>query len=138
MTANRSNQSLNNLLTIPRRRRTHHPRGLNLLMTTSMSSLVQVRVRTVRRLLMSHPLPPQRSQRKTNQIIKILMVPVTSLLQSRNDLCNILQIPAAERSTSHLEAQLVRVHLILLPNRNNLHNKQRSQSLKIHHHHRAV
>ena len=31
---------------------------------------------------------------------------------------------ATERSTSHLEAQLVRVHLGFLPNQSNLHNKQ--------------
>ena len=77
MTANRPNQSLIDLLTIPRRRRrTHHPRGSNLPMTTSMSTLVRVRVRTVRKLLIVHPLTLQRSQRKPNRKI-ILMVPVT-------------------------------------------------------------
>ena len=41
MTANRPNQSLNDLLAVPRTRRTaHHPRGSNLPMTTSMSTLV--------------------------------------------------------------------------------------------------
>ena len=42
MTANRPKQSLNDLLAIPRGRSTHHPRGSNLPMTTSMSTLVQV------------------------------------------------------------------------------------------------
>ena len=67
MMISRPNQSLNNLFTIPRRRRRiYHPKGLNLLMTTSMSTLVQARVRKVRKLLMLHPLTLQRSQRKPN------------------------------------------------------------------------
>ena len=67
MTISRPNQSLNDLLTVPsRKRRIHHPKGSNFLMTTSISTLVRVRVKTVRKLLMLHPLILQRSQRKLN------------------------------------------------------------------------
>ena len=99
-------------------------------MTALMSTLAQVRARTVRKLLMLHPLMLPRSQRKPNQKM-MLMVPVAEgstshlkaqpvrvhlgLPQRQSNLHNILKIPAAERSTSHLEAQLVRVHLGLLP-----------------------
>ena len=67
------------------------------------------------------------------------MVPVTEggkdhPPQNQNNLHNMLKVLAAERSTDHLGAQLVKVHLGLPPNQSNLHDKQRSQSLKIHHH----
>ena len=50
----------------------------------------------------------------------------------------ILKVPVAEGSTDHLKAQLMRVHKGLPPSQSNLHNKQQSQSLKIHHHRAAL
>ena len=87
-------------------------------MTTWMNTLVQVRARTVKKLQMSHPLKLQRSQREQNQKI-------------------ILKVPVAEGSTDHLKAQLMRVHQGFPPSQSNPHNKQWSQSLKIHHHRAA-
>ena len=115
-------------ITVPkRRRRTHHQRGSNLLMTTWMSTLVQVRARTAKKLQMSHPLRLQRSQRKQNQKM-ILMVPVaeewTDHLEAQLVRDDILKVLATERSTDHLKAQLVKVHQALPQNQSNLHDKQ--------------
>ena len=129
VTANRPNQSLNEPLTVPKRRkRTHHLSRSNLLMTTWMSTLVQVRARTVKKLQMSHQQRLQRSQQKQNQKM-ILMVPVTEggidhPSQNRNNLHDMLKVLATERFTDHLGAQLVKVHLGLPPNQSNLHDKQ--------------
>ena len=57
--------------------------------------------------------------------------------QNRNNLHDMLKVPATERSTNHLRAQLMKVHLGLPLNQSNLHNKRQSQSLKIHHHRAA-
>ena len=81
VTANGPNQSLNVPLAVPKRR-THHQRS-NLLMTTWMSTLVQVRAKTVKELQMSHPLKLQRSRREQNQKM-------------------ILKLPVAEGFTNHL------------------------------------
>ena len=64
---------------------------------------------------MSHPLKLQRSQKEQNR----KMCP---------------KVPTMEEFANHLKAQLVKVPLSLPPSWSNLHNRQWSQSLKIHHH----
>ena len=78
-------------------------------MTTWMSTLVQIRVRTVKKLQMSHPPRLQRNQREQNQKM-------------------ILMVPVAEGWTDHLKAQLVRVCLGPLPSQNNLHKPESEDS----------
>ena len=113
------NWNLNEPLTkLKGNRRAPHWRKLTFLMTISMSTSVQFKIRAVKRLQMSCPLKLQRSQKEQNW----KMCP---------------KVPAIEEFTNHLEAQLVKVPLSLPPSWSNLHNRQWSQSLKIHHHQAA-
>ena len=43
-------------------------------------------------------------------------------------------VSSGRKAHKNLKAQLGRVHMNILPNQNDLQNKQQSQSLKIHHH----